>query len=145
MLAKSCSTCGDIKTVDNFEPDPRYRSGYRSQCIRCRVSKSSENNVRLAGHLRRKYGLSLDDWNQRMLEQNSVCAICNLPETRITKPNAEKYISGFEPRLSVDHDHETGQVRGLLCYKCNIGIGQLQDSIANLEAAILYLKKWKNK
>ena len=99
----------------------------------------------MTNHLYLKYGITLEEWEYRLKEQNGVCAICKKPETRITRPNAKKYLNGEQPRLSMDHDHVTGKARGLLCYKCNIGIGHLQDSIENLESAIKYLKKWKNK
>lgn len=63
-------------------------------------------------------------------EQHGVCAICGKPET---KPNA-KY-------LAVDHDHKTGEVRGLLCNNCNRALGLLQDNTEVLQNAINYLKK----
>ena len=72
--------------------------------------------------------------------QNGLCAICGLEETRVTRPKA-KIPMGFKPRLSVDHDHLTGKIRGLLCHKCNVGLGNFQDTPANLIAAMQYLEK----
>lgn len=140
MSTKQCSTCRDVKSTDDFDPDDRYKSGYRSQCNECRYTRAQRG--RFNGRLKLRYGISIEEWDARLLEQNGVCAICGLEETRVTRPNAKKYLNGLKPRLSMDHNHETGKARGLLCYKCNIGIGHLQDSIANLEAAIKYLKKW---
>jgi hypothetical protein len=76
--------------------------------------------------LRREYGISLEEYQWMLEVQDGVCAICRKPEVRIC-------------RLSVDHDHETGQVRGLLCAKCNSILGYAEDQPLILQAAIDYL------
>ncbi len=76
--------------------------------------------------------------------QDGLCGICRLPETRVVKSGNRKYTNPIAPRLAVDHNHVTNKNRGLLCAKCNIGLGHFQDSIENLEAAVAYLKKWDN-
>lgn len=78
--------------------------------------------------LRRMYGLEISDFNKMIEDQNGCCLICE-----------EFY--GF--KLAVDHDHDTGNVRGLLCRKCNSGIGLLGDSIENLLSAAAYLRETK--
>lgn len=143
MLSKICTGCKENKALTEYEPDARYKSGYRPKCISCRYASSQRS--KLKNHLKLRYGITLEEWEKRLEEQGGVCAICGLEETRITRPNAKKYVSGAKPRLSMDHNHDTGVARGLLCYKCNIGIGHLQESISNLEAAIAYLKKWDSK
>ncbi len=66
------------------------------------------------------------------ISQDGVCAICRRPETFIT--------TGQGPcRLSVDHDHKTGKVRGLLCRDCNVGLGNFGDSGERLRNAAAYL------
>jgi hypothetical protein len=69
-----------------------------------------------------KYGLSADSYMALKLSQDGCCAICK--------------VSG---NLSVDHSHVTGEVRGLLCTKCNTGLGMFQDSIQSLLTAVEYL------
>ena len=140
MSTKACSMCKKDKLVTEFDPDTRYKSGYKSQCRSCKYSSGQRN--KFSSHLKLRYGIAIEEWDKRLEEQGGVCAICGLLETRITRPNATKYLNGVAPRLSMDHDHATGRARGLLCYKCNIGIGHFQDSIDNLESAIAYLKKW---
>lgn len=135
--------CKQIKLVEHFEKSDRYKSGYRSQCVQCRYLQQKE--TRLAYHLKNKYSMSLEEYLARIEQQNGVCAICKLPETRIVKSNSKKYSLDIAPRLAVDHNHETGANRGLLCTKCNIAIGHFQDSIENLKAAIEYLEMWKEK
>jgi hypothetical protein len=75
------------------------------------------------------YGLTVDQYNDILLEQNGVCAICAKPENTSSK--------GV---LSIDHDHNSGKVRGLLCDTCNRGLGHFYDNISLLYNAIKYLK-----
>jgi hypothetical protein len=67
-------------------------------------------------------------------EQGGVCAICSRPETRPDR-------SGNPQRLSVDHCHETGQVRGLLCHSCNITLGVARDDPEHLRAMADYVER----
>ena len=82
-----------------------------------------------------KYGITQNDYVEMLLDQKGVCAICNLPETIVDKR------SGQVQLLSIDHDHTTGKVRGLLCTQCNHGIGKFKDSITVLQSAIDYLDR----
>lgn len=102
-----------------------------------RTAKLRELNPRytLASRLKYSYGLTLEDYDHMVAEQNGLCAICHKPETEID------WHSGKIRNFHIDHDHETGEVRGLLCSLCNKGIGQLGDSIEILESAITYLKR----
>lgn len=78
------------------------------------------------GDLKRMYGLSVEDFDLLLASQGGVCAICQNPECR--------------RRLSVDHDHLSGKIRGLLCDNCNNGLGRFQDSPDRLERAAKYLR-----
>ena len=79
----------------------------------------------------RRYGITLEDYNTLLEQQNGVCAICKNPETLTVK--------GKIVNLSVDHCHDTGVVRGLLCRSCNVGLGNFRDDVNLLETAISYL------
>lgn len=81
---------------------------------------------------RRRYGIEPQEYGDLWRAQSGLCAICGLPETRVHR-------DGALFQLSVDHDHSTGEVRGLLCHGCNVGIGGLRDDISNLAKAIKYL------
>lgn len=76
----------------------------------------------------KRFGLSLENYEQMLLEQNNVCKVCEEPETE-------------NKSLAIDHDHKTGQVRGLLCGKCNKAIGLLRDNAELLRKAADYLEK----
>lgn len=80
-------------------------------------------------HLKRYFKMSLEDYNDLLESQEGVCAICGKEELRNKND------------LSVDHCHDTGKVRGLLCGACNAGIGNLGDSAEKLELALVYLRK----
>lgn len=77
--------------------------------------------------LRKRFGITLEDYTNMYNEQDGKCKICNI----------QGNIVGFS--LCVDHNHDTGKVRGLLCNTCNLGIGNLKDSVDNLKRAIEYL------
>lgn len=81
--------------------------------------------------IRSTYGITLDEFDQLLADQGGVCAICG------GMPPA---VEGKHGQWNVDHDHATGRVRGILCSPCNIGIGQLGDSIERLLAAARYLE-----
>lgn len=139
---KLCSTCKEVKPVSEFDKDHRYKSGYRSQCVECRYSVFASTK-RHAIHVERTYGLSQEDYRKIMEEQDGKCAICKQHETRVTRPNARRYITKQKPNLALDHNHKTKATRGFLCSKCNLALGHFQDSISLLENAISYLKKWE--
>lgn len=79
-------------------------------------------------------GLTQEDYDRLLLQQNGACAICSGPPTG-GGPGGQLSV------FCVDHDHKTGRVRGLLCSKCNIGIGSLRDDPAILRTAADYLDR----
>lgn len=83
-------------------------------------------------HLSSTYGLTLEEWERMFLNQGSRCAIC-----KAVKP-------GTSRGWATDHCHSGGQVRGILCLKCNTGLGHFQDNIEFLRAAIAYLEESSN-
>lgn len=90
------------------------------------------------GYYKRKYGVTYE-WYKTQLEiQGARCAICGKSETS-RNPN-----NSAIKRLSVDHNHITGEVRQLLCNGCNTALGCIKEDISRLEAMIEYIKKHKN-
>lgn len=77
--------------------------------------------------LNRKYGITLEQYNNMFSTQKGCCAICGIHQSSLNKP------------LFVDHDHNTGKVRGLLCHSCNVVLGHVNDSIDILDQTIKYL------
>ena len=99
----------------------------RPQCVRCR--KRSLYNLNLL----REYGITIEQYDEMCESQSDLCAICGQAETMTHK--------GVIRGLSVDHDHRTKKVRGLLCAGCNVAIGHLQHDENLLLKAIDYLRK----
>ena len=81
--------------------------------------------------LRKNYGVSIEWYEEKLKEQNGVCAICNKPES--------VKIKGKLLKLSVDHCHSKGDARGLLCTACNRGLGLFKDDVEVIKSAIKYL------
>lgn len=87
-------------------------------------------------HMRRSFGITLDDYNAMAEAQGHVCAICGRPET-------SKGQNGTAQDLAVDHCHDGGKIRGLLCSFCNRGLGFFEDDIDRIKSAIRYVRKHK--
>ncbi len=85
---------------------------------------------------KKKYGITPEDYTKMIIEQDNKCKICG-------KEEVDKNAHGNLRTLSVDHCHDSGQVRGLLCNKCNRALGYFKDSIDTLKEAIKYLEKNK--
>ena len=80
--------------------------------------------------LKKHYGISLEDYDRLFLGQGKKCAIC-----KSARANGKGW--------HVDHDHETGRIRGILCHFCNLGIGHFKDDVASIDRAISYLSFWE--
>lgn len=144
LVSKKCSKCEKIRAVNLFGKSNKTKSKLRSECKICRkkdnkyrnykkeyssykksyIKRASEwnkNNPRRK--LLRKYGLTENDYEKLYKNQKGKCKICN------------RYFK----ILAVDHCHKTFKIRGLLCKKCNSGIGFLNDDPKLIEKALKYL------
>lgn len=82
--------------------------------------------------LLKEYGITLYEFNEMLEKQNHKCKICGKEET--------KELKGTKWKLSVDHCHKTGKIRGLLCAKCNVGLAKFEEDEQQFINAIKYLK-----
>ncbi len=89
--------------------------------------------IRRGRSLKKLYGITSEEYNSMVDKQNGLCAICGSPEKTFDSNTKQTKV------LSVDHNHETGQIRGLLCNSCNRGIGLIGDSPEKLLSAIKYM------
>lgn len=149
MVKKRCHKCEIEKDVSLFNKNKSTKDGYTSQCKECyrswhknnpekskEQSKQWRNNhpKRTIGfYLKSKYNITLKDYNTLFEQQNGYCAICGTHQTN------------FKLRFAVDHNHRTGEVRGLLCFKCNWILGRTNDNINVFKNAISYLEKYATK
>lgn len=131
MKSKVCNLCKQTKSISLFSQDKRSKSGYQTRCKDCqsKVKKKMQVYYR-EKHLEYKYGITLEEYEQLLEQQNHKCAICEIDQ---------KYAENS--RLCVDHNHTTGEVRALLCKKCNQALGLFQDNADFCEAASKYLRQ----
>jgi len=87
--------------------------------------------------LLKKYGITPEEYDAMLLEQGGICAICksDKPWGFVTEPKRARDF------FCVDHDHTTGEVRGLLCQPCNIGLGSFKEDTYIMSLAINYLER----
>jgi hypothetical protein len=119
VKTKQCSKCGFEKCVTLFHKNCKNLDGLHYHCKACR----KEESLKL-------YGLTLGDYAVLLEEQGYCCKICKSKE-----PKGQS----TDGRFYVDHNHKTGEVRGLLCNDCNTALGLLKDSPELLAKAGLYL------
>jgi len=135
-----CKECSILLPEESFG-EYKARSGNRvrrKNCNKCRskrqqarYAKSPETQERMKRTARNRtlktqYGITEDDVDRMILEQENCCCICTLE---------------FQKTPNVDHCHDTGKVRGLLCWNCNIGLGYFKDSLGNLQRGYDYLQE----
>lgn len=126
--SKRCPKCGEVKEQGLFNLSTTRPDGLQTYCIEC------QRPMKKNAHLKLTYGITQEQYDKRLKDQNGVCAICGKPETA-------KNNNGAIAALSVDHDHKTGKIRSLLCVKCNRLLGEADDDTRILEKALQYLKK----
>lgn len=138
---KKCIVCKKIKPFGEYHRQNERKDGRNSTCKKCRLDKQREKRRTFEGKLvtqryafKRNFGITLDDYWDLMKAQDGVCAVCGQPETKISR--------GALCRLSVDHNHQSNVIRGLLCHGCNAGIGLLKEDVEVLKKAIEYLEKY---
>jgi hypothetical protein len=120
--AKKCNDCAKLDWAANKAKRRRQKR---------KDDPKKHSRADFVNDLKKNYGLTIERFNAMYEDQKGCCACCG------------KHESDFKRGLHVDHDHETGQVRALLCTRCNPGLGYFGDSIELLEMAVLYLKKFK--
>lgn len=140
METKICSKCNVEKSISKFSASKFYRDGFRGQCKSCRAAYTNSYKIRTGYKSKRykyaynpvknrialrrlRYGLNSDEYEQLKLMQGNSCALCSRPK-----------------KLVVDHCHDTKRVRGLLCNRCNVGLGWFGDNIAGLRRALQYVE-----
>jgi hypothetical protein len=112
------------------EADKAWRASHKEEILAAgRKYYSAHPERAREKSLKKWYGITLADYNQMFEEQNGFCIICGVHQSEVNKT------------FCVDHDHETGEVRGLLCDQCNKGLGHFKDNQSFLQKAIDYLRR----
>lgn len=136
---KKCSTCKQVKSLNEFTNDRTKKDGKRSNCKTCKLqsdiawrNRNPEKVDEIRSrwdwwnyHLKTNYDIVDVQYEQMLTEQDNKCLICL--ETMV-KPQ-------------VDHCHTTGKVRGLLCMHCNTALGKFKDDVNILQRAIDYINQ----
>lgn len=135
---KLCSLCANEfpATTEYFWRDNRLASGLVAKCKGCASLRRTQLQANRRTALKR-YGMTVESFSELSAAQGGVCAICAGPPRWVPWSNKKN----VEPHLSVDHNHTTGNVRGLLCGPCNSGLGLLKESKELILRAISYLRK----
>ena len=121
-----CYSCKETRRVHQFYGDGNECKGCQS--IRKAKSYLENQPKHRESWLQKNYKISVQEYEDQFRAQTGICAICKRTD-----------LSGR--RLAVDHDHETGRLRGLICLKCNRGLGCFDDNKEFLANAVTYLKE----
>jgi hypothetical protein len=149
---KRCTKCGIVKSLEFFYPQRHGLFGCTACCRACSYTREAELERRKDPEylkerslcykrykLQKLFGKHLSDEELLILQRDSLCSICGEKETA---KHFNVKTKTLEPcSLSIDHDHKTGKIRGLLCRHCNHGIGNFMDDPALLMKAALYLEE----
>ncbi len=136
-MTKYCPCCTDTKALTEFYHTKGKPQSYCKSCWKQKAKTAyvkPDKKKTKAYTLKSKFGITLEKYHELYTQQNGCCAICS---KQITLYAETRDLSDV---ACVDHNHTTGEVRGLLCNHCNTGIGLLQEDVYILEAASKYLK-----
>jgi hypothetical protein len=149
---KRCKECGEVKPLADFSIDRTRCDGVRAKCKKCRFKQNyawRQNNpeayrkncsryywknkekiaeAQRAAALKRNYGMTRDEYDQKLKAQGGACLVCG------AKPKGRS--------LAVDHNHQTGWVRGLLCNPCNWLVAHAKDDPLRCISAAQYLEQY---
>jgi hypothetical protein len=119
---KLCRTCGEIKPHSEWHRNATASDGLSTRCKACRAVRGRQD------HLKRQYGITEAERAELIVSQGGVCCICLAA-----------------PAAHVDHCHNTGRVRGVLCFSCNAALGQFKDRPDAIRRAAAYVEgiAWK--
>jgi len=135
---RQCYKCKETKQIDSFYKNKTKKGGYQNICKECHKKMIIENQkanpkktkeINRRSRIKTKYGIDEEAYNDLLLKQNNACALCGSTDVR-RKGNS---------RLIIDHNHATGEVRGLLCHPCNRILGMIKDSKEWALNAVEYL------
>ena len=134
MTTKYCPKCDNHKPLTGFHKNKSRGDGHAAYCKPCTQSYQSDwfqsdgaTRYRKLSRARQRRGTTDEQVREIFKAQGSVCAICESPE-----PKGKGW--------HLDHCHETGKNRGVLCHNCNRGLGYMKDSVEILQTAVSYLK-----
>ena len=124
---KRCSSCGESKPIEDFPNNRATKDGKATYCKRCHNRITKRKQRRYGGErnflLKHRYGVDEFEIEWKLLQQDGKCALCK-------EASAEH----------VDHDHRTGELRGVLCFNCNRALGYFGDDWPTLCRAADYLE-----
>ncbi|WP_329520567.1 endonuclease VII domain-containing protein [Spirillospora sp. NBC_01491] len=113
---KWCPGCEVVKPFGEWSANRSARDGLNSYCKACKALRNADH------HLKKTYGLTRGELDGMLAAQGGLCRICRRSAA-----------------VHVDHDHKTGEVRGVLCFKCNVALGQLDDDPERMSRAVEYV------
>ena len=133
-----CSSCQETKDSTLFPKATTKKRGFAWECTKCKTARREEKKKSMTAeewtllhrgyYLKAAYGITLEEYNKKVKQQNHKCAICKADEVDV-----------MNQTLYVDHCHTTNKVRGLLCHPCNVSLGLLKENIEVLDNAKTYL------
>jgi len=138
METNTCGKCRKDLPVTEFNKDRARKTGYAWQCKTCRKEYDqgyhAENREKHLEAMRRtayarRYKMTVEEYDNLFAKQGNCCAVCGTSQGYASK------------RLAVDHNHDTGEVRGILCDRCNLVLGKVKDSPELLRDLALYLER----
>jgi len=137
MDVKTCTVCGIEKPLTEYAQRGGKEFGLKSACKDCGRARARKywekkplsKEAQREKNLQKSFGIGIKDYNKLLEIQNGCCAICG----------TDSCASGRN--FAVDHNHQTGKIRGLLCKFCNTALGQFKDDTTVLQKAIQYLER----